>query len=495
VSRRRYIQAAGATGATVGLAGCFGGGGGGGGSGTTIQFAADDNFKGAQDEINALLHNNGVSEDVSLEILGGSFVSSGRQNKYKNILNASQQQPTIFLMDNGWTIPFIARGDIANLSDFLGGSTVSTVKNDYLSTMVATASMDDNLYGVPLFADFGTIQYRKDKVKEAGYSQADMDTWATESMTWQKFSEVVSATMENNPNMTGFNFQGAAYVGLSCCDFVEFMSSHGGSYFGSFDNLFGPVGDRPITVEEQPVIDAINMIRHFVYDENPNGDFGDYEGGISPEAIVQYKEESSRKPFNNGNVLFHRNWPYSIDISADDPNTEADETWRTEDATGGLGQDKLGVMPIPYAVTEDESDYGPEIGGIPSALGGWHVTMNPNAPDNKKSAAKEVFNAITKKSVQLGLLEIGGWLPPVAGTLGSQEAKDKTNKISGYLDSLKVAGENAVPRPVTTVWPQQADKVETEVNAAFKQEKSAADAMSSLKSSLETLEEDNAQTT
>ncbi len=28
------------------------------------------------------------------------------------------------------------------------------------------------------------------------------------------------------------------------------MTSYGGAYFGGRENLFGPIGDRPITVEE-----------------------------------------------------------------------------------------------------------------------------------------------------------------------------------------------------------------------------------------------------
>jgi len=493
-SRRQYLQTAIASGAGIGLAGCAGGGGGGdsgsessGGSTsgstseseTTIQFASDDTFKGQQSRINELLHENGVSDNVTVEILGGSFVSSGRKNKYGNILSASQQQPTMFMMDNGWTIPFIARGQIANLSNELDDSLVSTIRETYIDTMVATATQNGDLYGVPLFADFPVIQYRKDKVLEAGYSESELETWSTESMSWQKFSNVVADTMESNPEMRGYNFQGAAYIGLSCCNFVEIMSAWGGSYFGDFENLFGPIGDRPVTVNEEPVVQAINMIRHFIHDENPNGQWDDFAGGISPEAVVQYKEESSRKPFTNGEVLFHRNWPYAININAD-----------SED---GLGQEKLGTMPIPYGVTPEESKYGPEIGGIPAALGGWHVTLNPNAPDEKKAAAKEVMEALTKKPVQIGLADAGGWLPPVADTLRSDELKENTSTVSPHLDSLAVAAENAVPRPVTVVWPQQAQQVNSEVNAAFKQEKSAREAMDSLHNSLTTLEEQNAQ--
>jgi ABC-type glycerol-3-phosphate transport system substrate-binding protein len=165
----------------------------------------------------------------------------------------------MFMMDNGWTIPFIARGEIANLSNELDDSLVSTIRDTYIDTMVSTATRNGDLYGVPLFADFPVIQYRKDKVLEAGFSESELETWSTESMSWQQFSNVVADTMEANPEMRGYNFQGANYIGLSCCNFVEIMSAWGGSYFGDFENLFGPIGDRPVTVNEEPVVQAIRF--------------------------------------------------------------------------------------------------------------------------------------------------------------------------------------------------------------------------------------------
>jgi ABC-type glycerol-3-phosphate transport system substrate-binding protein len=478
VNRRDFVKVAGASGTAIGLAGCLGDGESTDTDGTetvsgptTIQLAADDSFKNEQSVINDILHENGVSDDITVEILGGSFVSSGRESKYKNILNAGQKQPTLFMMDNGWTIPFIVRDQIANLSEELDSDVVETVQNDYVQTMVATATMDGSLYGVPLFADFPTIQYRKDKLREAGYGDSDFDTWATESMTWKEFSNVVADAKEAHSDMTGYNFQGAAYIGLSCCDFVEFISSWGGSYFGEFGNLFGPVGDRPVTVDEQPIVDAINMVRHFIYGDNPGGKFGDFAGNIAPEAVVQYKEESSRKPFTNGNVLFHRNWPYSINING------------AEDAFG----EDLGAMPIPYGVTAEESKYGPEIGGIPAALGGWHLTLNPNAAGEKKAAAKEVLGALISEEVQLSMFELGGWIPPVPDRINSDRAKE-LDVIGRYVDTLAAAAENAVPRPVTRVWPQEAQQINKEINAAFKRDKSAKEATSDLKSSLEQIE-------
>jgi ABC-type glycerol-3-phosphate transport system substrate-binding protein len=497
VSRRRFVQAAGASGATYGLAGCVGGGGGGSGSDpisteppsedVTVQLATDSNFKNSGDAIvQTMRENGGLPSNIDIEWTAGSFESGDRQAKYQQLLNAGNESPTIMMMDNGWTIPFIARDQLTNLSQALPDSMVSTVKDDYVSTMVATATnQDGDLFGVPLFADFPTIQYRKDVLREAGYSDSDFQTWATEPMTWQEFSTVIadgrealSGMLSGNKTAQGFNWQGKAYVGLACCDMVEFMGSWGGSYFGEFSNLFGPVGDRPITVDEEQVINAIKMMRTFIYGSDDPESLDGYEQ-ISPKNVVSYTEEPSRTPFTEGRAVALRNWPYSININGQNPENNEDNI--------GFGED-LGVMPVPYEVTASESKYGPEIGGSTSALGGWHLTLNPNATDTKKRAALQVFKALQNDQVRLDLFEIGGWIPPIPDLISTERTR-QLDIIGRYVDTLQVASENAVPRPVTAVWPQQSSKISQEVNASLRQQKSPADAMSSLKESIEAIEE------
>jgi len=496
VSRRRFVRAAGASGIAVGLAGCTGGGGGDGGDGgggdgggstatetpistdppeeeVTIQLLADANFEGASDQImQSLRENGGLPDTVQVDWLAGSFESGNRQSQFQQLLSAGEGEPTIMMMDNGWTIPFIARNQLQNLSASLPEDLIGDVQDKYLDTMLATASnQDGDLFGIPLFADFPTIQYRKDVLREAGYSDSDFETWATEPMTWQEFSTVVSDGLGVDGMEQGFNWQGASYVGLACCDFVEFMGSWGGSYFGEFSNLFGPIGDRPITVEEEPVINALRMMRTFIHGQDDEFALEGYQN-ISPDAVVQYTEEPSREPFTQGRTVALRNWPYSININGSEEN---------------FGED-LGAMPVPYAVSAEESSYGPEIGGSTSALGGWHLCLNPNASSAKKQAAAQVFRALNNDQVRLDLFEIGGWIPPNPELINTEETR-QLDIIGRYTDTLQVAAQNAVPRPVTAIWPQQSTQVSKEVNATIRQQKSPEDAMSSLAGALESLEQ------
>jgi ABC-type glycerol-3-phosphate transport system substrate-binding protein len=187
--------------------------------------------------------------------------------------------------------------------------------------------------------------------------------------------------------------------------------------------------------------------------------------------VVQYKEESSREPFTNGNAVALRNWPYSININA---------------ASDVFGED-LGVMPIPYAVSRSDSQYE-SIGGSTSALGGWHLTLNPNASDVRKQAAVQLFRALQTDEVRLRMFEIGGWIPPIPDLINTDRTQ-QLETIGRYVDSLQVAGQNALPRAVTVVWPSQSTQIANEVNAALRQEKSPSQAMSDLESSLQSIEE------
>ena len=116
------------------------------------------------------------------------------------------------------------------------------------------------------------------------------------------------------------------------------------------------------------------------------------------------------------------------------------------------------------------------------------MTMNPNSSDEQKQAAVQVLRTMQTEQFQLDMFRIIGWIPPRPSLLDSDQAAE-VPIIGRYLDALKVAGENAIPRPVSVVWPQQSGRIAQEVNATFAQEKSPEQAMSDLASQLEQIEQ------
>ena len=423
--------------------------------------------EGDDPSVQQALWDAGLDDDIRVEVQASVDDSAQRMQAYQSALQAGRFPPDIFMMDSGWTIPFVLREQTTNLNGELPDDVLERVEADYLDAALETARHPetDDLHAVPLFPDFGTMLYRRDLVEEAGY---DTDGWDTDPPSWQEFSEVVAETQEEAGLGFGFTTQAAAYEGLACCTFVEAMSTWGGAYFGGTDDLF-TAGDRPITVDEEPVLDAIRMMRSFVHGENADGALDGYQQ-ISPTAIVQWSEEESLGPFEGGDAVAHRNWPFAIAATGEDE---------------AFGED-LGVMPMPYAVSEDDAEHE-GVGGTAAGLGGWHLTLNPNT--DRTEEALEVIEAFTHDEVMLTIFELQGFLPPVL-ELVEEADPDEIGPVARYTDQIQIAGENAVPRPVTDVWPEQSALIYQEVHAAYRGEKSPEAAMADLAERLDRSERD-----
>jgi len=461
---RRAVLGAAATGLAGGLAGCSLRGTSAAGDGTLVQFVANSTARDSQDVINDALHEAGLSEDVFVEILAVS--SSTAQQQYSQWLSAGLEQPSLLRVDNGWTIPFILRDQLANLSEEIPEVT-SRIEEEFFDAGVQTATgPDGGIYGVPLFTDFGLMLYRKDLLAEAGVDAGD---WATSPPTWERFSSVVAEAAEATGTDHGLTYPATVFEGLSCCIFTEFMATWGGSYFGARENLLGSVGERPITVDSQPVLDAIRMVRTFIRGSDDPHALDGYAGGVSPQAVLSWDHQTALSDFSDGNAVAHRNWPYSILRTG------------AEDAFG----EDLGVMPIPYSVPPEEAEFD-GMGGPRSALGGWHVALNPNA--RNREAALEVLQAISQDDFYLAMTEEFGYVPPKPALLESQAARD-IDVVGRYVDTLKFAGERAVPRPVSVVWPRESPRISQRVSATFAGDRSPQAAMSALKSDLEQIEQ------
>ena len=479
VSRRRFLGAAGATGVTLGIAGCVGDDDDdqiadpeeGVDEEVTIELTADADFQAVEDEIRQALSEAGLDDNITVDILPGDFETGERQSDFTAALDAGRSSPDIFMMDSGWTIPFIVREQVVNLEQALTDETLEYVKSDYLDAAVNTASHPESgdLHGVPLFPDYPVMQYRKDLVEEAGYDP-EGENWATEPMSWQEFAEMAADVWEYHGGEEeydyGFTTQGDDYEGTSCCAFNEMMTSFGGAYFGDHENLFGPVGDRPITVTDESVVDTIRVMRSFMHGPDAEGAHPDYPK-ISTSDLVEFTEEPAREPFTGGNAIFHRNWPYAIAINDDEFGDDFD------------------VMPLPYGVEEGQGSFE-GTGGTSHALGGWHLTINPNS--DHLDAAAQVLEAFANESVMSTLFQEGGWLPPdpaVTADADPEVAGDMTR----FLDTLAVAGETTVARPATVVWPDQSPLISGEIHAAYTGDKAPDEAMADLEESLEGTEE------
>ncbi|RQG89767.1 extracellular solute-binding protein [Natrarchaeobius halalkaliphilus] len=470
-SRRRFVRSVSATAIAGGaaIAGCLGRTR----DEETVVMSGDTDFEGimhtddGEPSVQEALWDAGLPEEITVEVQASVDDSAQRMQQYQSALQAGRSPPDIFMMDSGWTIPFILREQTINLTDALPANVVERVERDYLEAAVETARhpQTGDLHAVPLFPDFGTVLYRRDLLESAGY---DTSEWDADPPTWQEFSNAVSDAQNEAETDFGFTTQAAAYEGLACCSFVEVMSTWGGAYFGGTDTLF-TAGDRPITVDEEPVLEAIRMMRAFVHGEDDEYALEGYPQ-ICPSAIVQWSEQESLDPFANGDAIANRNWPFAIAQTG------------AEDAFG----EDLGVTTMPYAVPAEEAEFE-GVGGTAAGLGGWHLALNPNT--DRTDEALAVLEAFTHDDVMLTIFELQGFLPPVLELVDEADPAE-IGPVARYADEIRLAGDNAVPRPVTDVWPEQSALIYQEVNAAYRGVKTPADAMTDLSARLERSERD-----
>lgn len=462
VTRRRFAQTIGATGLTLGLAGCTGGSGSSGSGsgeddGETVVVSANANLADNLDT--QAFHEAGVPDSVDIKLTAGPESSGSRQDAFTSALQAQQSNPDLMMMDNGWTMPYTVQGSIMNLEQELSDSFISDVKENSFDMLVKTGShpKTGELHALPYFPDYPTIQYRKDLMRAAGYTDSDFEAWQTNPLSWSEFTTAVKKAKAASAVDYGYLWQGSNYVGLSCCTFNELLTASGGAYFGGEENLFGPVGDRPVTVADEEAIDAVELGRDLIYgsDESP------YDvAGVSPEETAGWTEPDVDAQFaDKPNAVAMRNWTYSIGIAQD--------TFEGTDA-------ELGVMPMPR---------GPN--GSWAALGGWLMTVNPNT--DSKQAALQVLKAFHSEEVQMATLNGPGFLPHEPELFSGAATEHPV--YGDYMDTLSYAGEHSIARPVTPVWPQQTTAAASEINAALRKEKDPAEAMQSLQSKLEELED------
>ncbi|MFC7215969.1 extracellular solute-binding protein [Saliphagus sp. GCM10025334] len=477
VSRRTFVKAAGASGAAVSLAGCIYGDEGDGGSGDTITIAmGSTTISDIEDNLPDLLHENGLSDDVEIDFSSQEDDSGAQRDQYISLLEAEESSPDLFMMDTGWANVFIEQGYIANLSEELDDDTLDRIDSDYFEAFTNTVrdTESGDLYGIPLFPDYAVMLYNKEYAREAGYSDDDFDQWETEPMTWQEWAETAQEVTEASDAEFGFSTQWDIYEGTACCTLNEVMTSFGGAYFGGEENLGGPVGDRPVTIDEPEFIEALSMMYTLAAQEEDENTLDEYPTGVASPDITQWDENPALSPFTEGQAAFHRNWPYSIveTLSGD---------YDFED------EDDLGTMPLPYAVEDGEGAH-PGTGGSTSAQGGWHICMNPNT--ERKEEALEVLTAMTEDDFNLGMLEAIAWLPPKPDLFDSEEATDPdaVGVVANYMNTLQVAGEGAMPRPVTTAWPSQANAIAEQANQAVAGQKSPEEAAAELQTSIEDIE-------
>ncbi|MBT2388602.1 ABC transporter substrate-binding protein [Streptomyces sp. ISL-1] len=280
--------------------------------------------------------------------------------------------------------------DVAWTSEFAAAGWISPLQRDrfpldsFLAPVVDTATFDGRLYAVPYVTNAGLLYYRKDILERAG--ERPPRTWA----------QLARQARELAPKygMDGYAGQFLPYEGLTV-NATEAVHSAGGS-------ILRDDGAR-VTVDSAPARAGLEFLAGGVRD-----------GWISPQARG-YKEEESRQAFQNGRLLFLRNWPYVYSMA---------------NSPGSKVAGAFGAVPLP----------GPSGPGT-SVLGGSNLAVSSHS--RHPESAADLIAYLTSERVQRQVLTEGS-LPPVRAALYEDPALIRAYP---YLPTLRQSVLAAEPRP------------------------------------------------
>jgi multiple sugar transport system substrate-binding protein len=301
-------------------------------------------------------------------------------------------------IDVAWTSEFAAAGWISPLDR--GRFPLRS----FLPPVVDTATYDGRLYAVPYVTNAGLLLYRKDVLAREGV--APPRTWAE--------LERQARTIAPKYGLDGYAGQFLPYEGLTV-NAAEAVYSAGGT-------ILGDEGER-VTVNSEAAREGIGFLADGVRD------------GWIPKKALTYKEEESKQAFQDGHLLFLRNWPYAY-VGAS--------------GKGSAVAGKVGAVPLP----------GPEGPGT-SVLGGSNLAVNTHArhPD---SAARLIAYLTTERAQRQVLTK--GALPPVRAALYQDP---ELIREFPYLPTLRASVLAAAPRPKSPRYDQVSLVVQAVVHDAM----------------------------
>ena len=327
-------------------------------------------------------------------------------------LDAQNPDYDVMSVDLVWTAEFAAKGYLQPLEGDLGINT-----DGVLQPVIDSGNYNGTQYAAPQTSDGGMLYYRSDLVK-------------TPPKTWDEMMGMCDIAEQNNLDCYAGQF--SKYEGLTV----------------NASEVINGAGGQIVDEAGKATVDSPESVAGL--DQLVKG----YEDGDIPKAAITYTEEESRISFQDGKLLFMRQWPYAYNLA------------QTEGSSKIKG--KFAVAPLPGAS-------GPGA----SSLGGHNNAIS--AYSDHKATAIDFVNFILAEEQQRLYVTKGGNAP----ALESLYTDPELVKDFAYLPVLLESIQNAVARPITPFYPAVTKAITDNAYAAMRGEKSTEDAIKDMQASIE----------
>jgi multiple sugar transport system substrate-binding protein len=348
---------------------------------------------------------------VNIQIQPGT--SGEIYNRFVTVLAAKDPSIDVMSIDVIWPAPMVAAGWLAPLDQWFA----KEKREDFLPGAIRSNIIGGKIYGVPWYTDAGLLYYRKDLLEK--YNAKVPATWNDMVATAQR---IVQA--ENNPQLSGFLFQGARIEALADF-FFEILWSNGGDILD---------GNGKVILDNGKGLEALNFMLDLIR-----------KSKVTPPGVTTMPTDDTRAAFQDGRFVFLRNWTYA---------------WSLFQGEGSKVVGKVGIAPLPKGSA-----------GSASTLGGWQLAVS-NFSQNKEAAYRFIdfmTGAVAEKTMAIQLSTV----PTRKGTFEDPVVKQRAPH---YPDMLKVA-LSARPRPQISDYPKLSSIVQTNVQSALTNQISAEEAI------------------
>ncbi|GAA3794707.1 ABC transporter substrate-binding protein [Streptomyces chiangmaiensis] len=310
-----------------------------------------------------------------------------------------------------WTSEFAARGWIQKIDP--SGLPIK----DMLPAAVKTAQYKGDLYGAPITSAGALLFYRKDLISKP-------------PTTWKDLID--DCRIAKQHNMGCYAGQFAKYEGLTV-NATEAINSAGGSVYGS---------DGSVTVDSPQAKAGLDFL--------VNG----FKQGYIPKSAITYQEEDARRAFQQGKLLFLRNWPYVYSLA-------------NAGGSDSVIKGKFGMAPLPGA------------NGVGSTtLGGNNLVLSSYS--KHKKSVEQFMAFMESPAVQRVEVEDLSNSP----VLTDLYTDKKLVAENPYLPILKEGLLHGAPRPQVPAYDETSLRIQTHVYDALTGKKDTAAALKELAADL-----------
>lgn len=274
---------------------------------------------------------------------------------------------------------------------------------DYFPGTVQSGNFNGRQYAMPKYTDAGLLFYRKDIVE-------------TPPKTWDELFEMASELKGKEGTKFGYLMQANQYEGM-ITNAVEFIASYGGEVVDE---------NNEVVVNSPETIAGITKMVEFV-----NSDF-------VPNNILSFQETETNNAWVGGQAVFARNWPYMQSTSENKDGSEV---------AGNVG---FAVLPA-----GDDTNA--------ATLGGWMSMINRYS-ENQEAAWEFVKFMSGPEGQKISAVE-GGRAPTIEALYDDEDVKNAAALFSN--EEFVATLQNAVPRPVSPIYPVISDIMQIELSKAL----------------------------